>query len=77
MSAALEAFLARIYVDREARHRFLRDPRGEALGAGLSPDEATDLEVIDRVGLELAADSYSTKRAQRHTSRNRRTPWGH
>ena len=38
MSASrLEAFLARIYVDQAAREKFLSDPRGEAISAGLQP----------------------------------------
>ena len=39
MSAKLEAFLAKIYVDADARNRFLADPRTEAINAGLNPDE--------------------------------------
>ena len=61
MSIALEAFLARLYVDAEWRGRFLADPRGQCTGAGLSPDEIEALVDIDRVGLALAADSYARK----------------
>ena len=60
---AFEAFLARIYTDRRARERFLADPRGEALRAGLPADEVSTLERIDRDGLLLAADSFARKRA--------------
>lgn len=59
----LEAFLARLYVDVEARRRFLSDRRGEAINAGLSAQDCADLEGIDLVGLELAADSFAKKRA--------------
>ena len=62
MSIAFEAFLARIYVDADARARFLEDPRGEAQRAGLTAPEAEALERIDRPGLALAAASFSRKR---------------
>lgn len=63
MSApALEQFLARLYVDAEARARFVADARGEAGRAGLSEDECRALESLDRVGLELAAQSFARKR---------------
>ena len=64
-AAAFEAFLARLYVDADARARFLADPRGEAQRAGLAPAECRALESIDRVGLQLAAASYERKRAGR------------
>lgn len=73
----LEAFLARLYVDAAARQRFLADPHGEAANAGLSDRDCAALENIDMVGLELAADSFSKKRAaavQRH-SPNRLSRW--
>jgi hypothetical protein len=38
-TSLLEAFLARIYVDAQAREKFLSDPMAEALRAGLSHDE--------------------------------------
>jgi hypothetical protein len=63
----LEAFLARIYVDAEAREKFLSDPSAEALSAGLSRDEIEAVKQIDQVGLELLADSLQRKlnRSQR------------
>jgi hypothetical protein len=64
-SQAFEAFLARIYVDRKARERFLEDPRGEALAAGLSTDEAAALERIDRGGLAMVAHSLEAKKRRR------------
>lgn len=58
----LEAFLAKIYVDEEARAKFLADPRREAQRAGLNEQEIQALEKIDRVGLELTAQSLQRKR---------------
>ncbi len=58
----LEAFLARIYVDAQARERFLSNPMAEALRAGLSDDEVRAVQQIDRVGLELFAMSLERKR---------------
>jgi hypothetical protein len=60
---ALEQFLAGIYVDAEARARFLAAPYQEAKRAGLSENQCRALEAIDRVGLEMAARSFSRKRA--------------
>lgn len=64
-TAQLEAFLAKIYVDEQARARFLADIRGEAAKAGLSESEIAALEQIDRVGLELTARSLERKRQRR------------
>ena len=61
---AFEAFLARIYVDGPTRERFLADPTGEALRAGLSRGEAEALARVDRAGLLMAADSFAAKRAR-------------
>ena len=61
-SKLFEAFLAKIYVDAKARARFLSDPLGEAQRAGLSPEEALDLQNIDWVGLKLASRSFEKKR---------------
>jgi hypothetical protein len=73
MSAmALESFLARLYTDAAARRRFDADPEGEARRAGLSAAECQSLAACDRVGLELAAESFGQKRAQR---RKLRTPF--
>jgi hypothetical protein len=70
-----EAFLARIYVDDDARAAFLSNPRGEALKAGLNADDAEALATIDRIGLELFAQSLQRKRrpqVARHKSLDRR-----
>ena len=61
-----ENFLATIYVDQTAREKFLADPRGEAIRAGLCSDEIDSLVNIDREGLELFAHSLQHKRAQKH-----------
>lgn len=58
----LEAFLARIYVDAQARDRFLHDPIAEATRAGLTPEQIDAVKQIDRVGLELFAVSLERKR---------------
>jgi hypothetical protein len=69
-SPALEKFLATIYVDAEARARFLAAPREEAARAGLSEDQCRALESIDRVGLEMAARSFARKREKKPKSRH-------
>lgn len=62
----LEVFLARIYVDQAAREKFLADPRGEGIRAGLQAHEIDGLVNIDRDGLELFAHSLKHKRAHKH-----------
>jgi hypothetical protein len=77
-SARLEAFLARLYVDGEARARFLADPRAEARCAGLPEDTCLALAAIDRVGLEMAAVSFERKRlaqARRQPALRRLRRW--
>lgn len=69
-TSLLEAFLARIYVDVQARERFLSNPTAEALKAGLSHDEIEAVKQIDRVGLELFTISLERKR-QRQYSKHR------
>ena len=64
-SPAFEGFLARLYVDRDFRARFLADPEGTARRAGLGCGDRAALRTIDRVGLELAAMSYEKKRSPR------------
>lgn len=68
-SLLFEAFLARIYVDPNARAEFLFDPIGKARRAGLSEDECDALQRIDRVGLELASRSFEKKRRRKNASR--------
>jgi hypothetical protein len=62
MSASLEAYLARLYLDADARRAFAADPRGEAARAGLDATDVTALERVDHVGLELTARSLHAKR---------------
>jgi hypothetical protein len=62
---AFEAFLARLYVDREFRAAFLADQTAVARAAALDDDEVAALAAIDRPGLLLAADSFAHKRAQK------------
>jgi hypothetical protein len=71
-TARFEAFLAKIYVDAEARARFLADPRGEAMRAGLTEPEISALEKIDRIGLELTANSLQHKRRHLQGTMKRR-----
>jgi hypothetical protein len=60
---SVEAFLARLYTEAPLRASLVADPRATAVAAGLSDDEASAFAAIDRVGLELAAESYARKRA--------------
>ena len=68
-SPALEHFLAKIYVDSDARARFLAAPREETAKAGLSHAECGALASIDRTGLEMAARSFAHKRAAKQSPR--------
>ena len=66
MSASrFEAFLAKLYVDESARAKFLADPRGESVKAGLTAQEIEAAERIDRVGLDLLAQSLKQKHRRR------------
>jgi len=67
-SAALETFLARLYVEPVLREKFLRDPRAACADAQLTTEEATALAAIDHDGLALAASSFARKRASRRGS---------
>ena len=62
IDARFEEFLARIYVDEDARARFLADPRGEASRAGLTAQQIDDVVKIDREGLEMFAASLKRKK---------------
>ena len=63
-SVALEAYLARLYTDIDAREAFLAYPERAARAEGISDTDAAALRDIDRVGLRMAAESYAHKRAQ-------------
>ena len=65
MSASLEAYLARLYLDADARREFAADPQGAARGAGLDEADVVALAQIDRTGLELTARSLRAKREGR------------
>ncbi|MBM3461769.1 MAG: hypothetical protein FJX76_06680 [Armatimonadetes bacterium] len=58
----LEVFLARLLVDEKARARFLANPRSVAEEFGLDSDLFGE---VDRLGLELAAESCAAKRVRR------------
>ncbi len=60
-----ETFLAKIYVDENARVKFLADPRGEAMKAGLTEQQVEDVVKIDRDGLEMFAASLKRKKQSR------------
>jgi hypothetical protein len=62
MSARFEAFLARLYVDADARAHFLADPTAAAIQAHLDPAEVAAVGKIDRLGLQMAATSFARKR---------------
>jgi hypothetical protein len=63
MSAALEAFVARLYSDAALRQDFIARPEAVALAAGLDAPTALRLAGTDFEGLALAADSFAHKRA--------------
>ena len=62
MSASLEAYLARLYLDADARRAFAANPRGAAARAGLDAIDVAALEQVDHLGLELTARSLDAKR---------------
>jgi hypothetical protein len=63
-AANVEILLARLYADAQLRMQFLRDAAAVARAAGLDDAEVAAMQAIDRVGLELAAESYARKRAK-------------
>ena len=62
-SPQFEAFLACVYTDETARAKFVADPRGEALRAGLDEAQVAALAGMDFAGLGFAARSLEKKRA--------------
>jgi uncharacterized protein (UPF0276 family) len=62
---ALERFLVRLYTDEPTRRGFLRSPELFAARAGLESDVSKALVGLDRVGLELAAQSFAHKRERK------------
>lgn len=73
-SPALETYLARLYTDDALRAAFLLEPRAQALLHGLSQQEAEAMAAMDRVGLQMAAASYRSKRAGRTAHGTRAGP---
>ena len=67
--SGLEGFLARLYVDGEARSRFRADPLGAAAAAGLTREEAVAVAAADPLAVELAARSFAAKRERAAGSR--------
>lgn len=65
MSARLESFLARLYVDAGTREAYVADPEGEAKRAGLTASEQASMRRLDSNDLNLAASGYARKRARR------------
>jgi hypothetical protein len=61
----VEALLARLYTDAEARRQFTADPLAVGLAAGLSAELAGSIAELDQPGLELVADSLSAKRERK------------
>jgi hypothetical protein len=69
--AAVEAVLARLYVEPDFRARFLAAPEATLAASGLTPEECRALAALDRVGLALAADSFAAKRAAKAYEKRR------
>jgi hypothetical protein len=64
MSApGVEAFLACLYSDAVLRERFLRGDKTAMADLPLTDIERAALLETDRIGLQMAAVSYATKRA--------------
>jgi hypothetical protein len=64
-SPALEAFLARLYIDQGFRERFLAGTLTATESRGLSDQELAALDRIDRVGLQMMSDSLRAKKGDR------------
>jgi hypothetical protein len=70
MSVRFEAFLAKLYVDAAARSLFLANPRRSATEAGLNAHEVEAAEKIDRLGLQMAANSLHRKQQAKQEHRD-------
>ena len=75
--ARLEAFLARLYVDSDARAEFLSDRGRAADAAGLDEAQRSAVVALDAGALELAARSFTHKRQHARALRpqSKRLPW--
>ncbi len=58
----LEVFMAKLYTNKTFRQNFLNKPFDVALESGLSIEQASSLQKIDRDGLIMAANSFYKKR---------------
>ena len=65
-SPRFEAFLARLYSEREFLNEFMRAPERATREMGLDAREQQAALAIDRPGLLMAARSYELKRQGRH-----------
>jgi uncharacterized protein (UPF0276 family) len=74
-ATAIESYLALLYSDRNARTRFLANPKMELELAGFSDTESDALQAIDRVGLALAARGFEWKRKQKRLQKRRLPFW--
>lgn len=63
--AAVEALLARLYVDAGLRGRFIESPADVARLLGMKVPTFDQLGVLDLIGLELAGRSFDAKRRER------------
>lgn len=72
---ALEAFLARVYVDEGLRARVIDDPRSTGRDAGLREEQCEQLATLDLAGLVLAARSFEGKRRRAQRARHQRGWW--
>ena len=68
-SRQFEAFLARLYSEREFLDEFMRAPERATRTMGLDPREQQAALAIDRAGLLMAARSYELKRQGRRAGR--------
>jgi hypothetical protein len=68
-SQRFEAFLARLYSEREFLDEFMRAPERATREMGLDAREEQAALTIDRAGLLMAARSYELKREQRRAGR--------
>jgi len=64
-SPQFEAFLARLYCDRDFLEEFMREPDRVIKEVGLSEREQQAAVAIDRAGLLMAARSFDSKRRAR------------
>lgn len=69
MSARLEVFLARLYVDPAIRDAYRADPGRETARAGLDAAERAALAAIDAADLDLAAQGFAAKRSHKRRHR--------